>query len=220
MEHKSTKRSINDVPNVMPDFEAEETGEIFDFPKIEMPRIEPFKPMTFDMSGMNDLVKEMNQRAAEMQREAERFSRDAVKTVDAWNKKFTEDFNKKREDMTYTEYVDSRGYKVVEGKSKDGKYTIIHKQKIVGSKIESEMEIIESGQVFYKSSSLTNSYSYRNGNGEFVTVEERRRNNSSERVYTTPHAKVVRRKKKTTNVWGKILLCVVIAVILYIVFFR
>lgn len=220
MEHKSTKRSSNDVPKIMPDFEAEEIGDFFDFSEIKMPRIEPYKPVMFDMSGLNDLVNEMNQRAAEMQKEAERFSKEAIQTVDAWNKKLTEDFNKKREDMTYTEYVDSRGYKVVEGKSKDGRYTIIHRQKIIGGKLESEMEIIERGQVFYKSSSLTNSYSYRNGNGELVTVEERERNNTSERVYVTPRAKVFKHKKKTTNVLGKILLCLVIAVILYIVFFR
>ena len=221
MEHNSTKG--NDKKNVpgQDDFWSE-----FDF---QIPEIKPIPEI--DLAPLDSFSRQFQQESQRLMAQFLADSERMMQEADKWIQESQAAIDKRRQDMTFREYVDSEGYQVMEGKSKDG-YTVIQRRKQVGKDYVDEIEIYKDVNLMYKSSSLQNFFSYRKGDGQMVTVDKERKDEKrgNENTYRssyggttvkTSHATIKKRprRKKSTNTWKWLLIVIAVAVV-YVMFLR
>ena len=229
MEHNSTDGSKKNVPgqrssqsdtDLLRSFGIE-VPDFISIPEMQSPKFKDFS---------SDLQRKADRMMEEARRETERLFAESSKWLEEGRLKL----EKERSDMDFKEYVDSDGYQVVEGRSKNG-YVVIQRMKKNGNQFISKMEIYKDGELTFKSSSNEEKYSYRDNTGRLVEVERSSRTekdrtpkgkrvsfdgNYGKTVRVTPHAKVIKGKKKTTKGWKWLFILAIAALVIYFLFLR
>ena len=229
MEHNSTDGSKKNVPgqrssqsdtDLLRSFGIE-VPDFISIPEMQSPKFTDFS---------SDLQRKADRMMEEARRETERLFAESSKWLEEGRLKL----EKERSDMDFKEYVDSDGYQVVEGRSKNG-YVVIQRMKKNGNQFISKMEIYKDGELTFKSSSNEEKYSYRDNTGRLVEVERSSRTekdrtpkgkrvsfdgNYGKTVRVTPHAKVIKGKKKTTKGWKWLFILAIAALVIYFLFLR
>lgn len=209
------------------EFEFQEFGRIPEIPEIpEIPVNLEFPEFPGFLSYADDAMKMMER---------------AMKDTERWFAEMEKNFEtfevsprSLNSDIDVKEYTDGDGYRVIEGRTKDG-YAYIQKTKRVGNKTITKFEAYKEEVLIYKSNSDEGKVTYRGLDGNLIEVTKATRtsrtttpNGREERYWSkdyvgtirTSHATVhKRKKKKSTN--GKWLLIIAIAAaVIYYLFLR
>ena len=205
MEHNSTDGSNKKVPgqrssqsdtDLLRSFGIE-VPDYISIPEMQSPNFIDFSP---DLQGKTDRMME------DAIRETERLFAESSRWLEEGRLKL----EKEHPDMKFKEYVDSDGYHVIEGCSKNG-YVVIQRMKKNGNRIISEVEIYKDGELTFKTSTNEKKYSYRDNTGNLVEVKRSSR---------TEKDRTFKGKKKSTNKGKWLLIIAIAAVAIYYVFLR
>ena len=229
MEQRSTKGSSNGVPGQVKKTVSDK--DLLASFGLEFPDFETFTEMK--MPEFPDFSSDLQKRADEMMAKVQQESERMLAESRRWLEEGRLNLENFRSDMDFTEYTDSEGYHVMEGRSKDG-YVVIQKTKRNGNHTISKLEIYKDGDLSFQTNSSENKFSYRDTTGKMVEVAkeshvERDRTpkgrrlsyeESCGRTINTPHAKVIKKKKKTTKGWKWLFIIAIAALAIYFLFLR
>lgn len=240
MEHKSTEGSKKNVPGQGSSISDTDLLKSFGIEVPEFASVVESSDRRFSEfqreseQRFSQLSRDIQERSEQLMRDAERESSRIMAETQRWMEEGRIALEQSRSDMDFKEYVDSEGYQVVEGRSKNG-YLVIQKMKKTGNQFISKMEIYKDGELTFKTGSNESSYSYRDNTGKMVEVTntshvERDRTPKGKRVSfdgnygktvrVTPHAKVIKGKKKTTKGWKWLFILAIAALVIYFLFLR
>lgn len=238
MEQNSTRRRRRPMQGTVPVSDSKLPMEVSSnlsddllFP--EFPEIPKFQ---YDTRAFEEFQRSFQEACDRFKKESEEYHKQLLKLGEEWLKNGQEEFEKMRENLEFTEYVDENGYDVFEAHSKDGKHVFIQRTKRSGTRVDSIIEMLEDGRLVYKSSSLTDTYGFRNRDGAFVTKQRTfsRQSSSdgvryegsfesstrSSRRYRQSRGYVGTGMKKTTSKWKWLLIIAIVAAAIYFVFFH
>lgn len=229
MEQRSTKGSSNGVPGQVKKPVSDK--DLLASFGLEFPDFNPLPEMK--MPEFTDFSSDLQKRADKMMAEAQQKSERMLAESRRWFEEGKLNLENFRSDMDFTEYTDSEGYHVMEGRSKDG-YRIIQKTKRNGNHTISKLEIYKDGELSFQTNSNENKFSYRDTTGKMVEVAKEshvekdrtpkgRRlsyEESYRRTIHTSHAKVIKGKKKTTKGWKWLFIIAIAVLVIYFLFLR